>query len=95
MGIFTESRETLSESMEDTLKILLISTNGRYSEEVGILNRFLLEKIDFTMSDSTAHNLKVIEKVGEDLDVDKVPSTILCNVHPLMMFQGKAKCFAK
>ena len=70
--------------MEDTLKIRSISTNGKYSE------RDLLEKIDFTMSDSTALNLKLIEKVCEDFDVDKVPSSILCNVHHLMMFQSMA-----
>ena len=43
------------------------------------------------MSDSTSHNLKVIEKICESLDVDDVPSTLLCNVHPLMLFQRKIK----
>ena len=45
------------------------------------------------MTDSTAHNIVVIEKVCKDLEVENVPKTLLCNVHPLMMFQGKLKEF--
>ena len=51
----------------------------------------ILQKVSFWMSDSTCHNLKVIEKVCDNLEVEDVPSTILCNVHPLMMFQTKVK----
>ena len=36
-----------------------------------------------------SHNLGVIEKVAEELEVDTVPKTILCNAHPLLLFQGK------
>ena len=43
------------------------------------------------MTDSTAHNLKVIRQVAEELNVDLIPKTLLCSVHPLMMFQGKIK----
>ena len=45
------------------------------------------------MTDSTAHNIVVIEKVCKDLEVENVPKTLWCNVHPLMMFQGKLKEF--
>ena len=84
-GISTETRDSLSDLMKDTVRILSISTRNKYSEQE------ILRKVNFVMTDSTSHNLKVIEKVCEDLSVDKVPSTLLCNVHPLMMFQNKIK----
>ena len=43
------------------------------------------------MIGNTAHNLRVIEQVAEEIHVDHIPKTLLCNVHPLMMFQGKTK----
>ena len=47
------------------------------------------------MSDSTAHNLKVMEKVCEDEGVENDPIVLLCNIHPLMMFQRKIKEFCQ
>ena len=41
------------------------------------------------MTDSTSHNLNVISQVAEELQAESFPSTLLCNVHPLIMFQGK------
>ena len=89
LGIFTESRESLADLMKDTMKMMTAASANKYSE------KDLVEKIGFVMSDSTSHNLKVIEKVCEDLEVEDVPSTILCNVHPLMMFQGKIKALCQ
>ena len=43
------------------------------------------------MTDSTAHNLQVIGPVVEVLNVDHIPKTLLFNVHPLVIFQGKIK----
>ena len=43
------------------------------------------------MIGNTAHNLRVIGQVAEEIHVDHIPKTLLCNVHPLMMFQGKIK----
>ena len=45
------------------------------------------------MTDSTAHNVGVIDKVCKELDIEEAdtPKTLLCNVHPLMMFQKKLK----
>ena len=44
------------------------------------------------MTGSTAHNLKVIGQVAEELiNVDHILKTLLYNVHPLMMFQRKIK----
>ena len=42
------------------------------------------------MTDSTAHNMNVFEQVCEELDIEK-PSILLCNIHPIMMFQNKIK----
>ena len=40
---------------------------------------------------STVDNWTVRGEVGEELYVDHIPKTLLCNAHPLMMFQGKIK----
>ena len=42
------------------------------------------------MTDSTSHKLEVIGLVAE-LEVEHIPKTLLFNLHPLMMFQGKLK----
>ena len=39
------------------------------------------------MTDSTAHNMGVIDEVCSDLGSDTKPTSLVCNVHPLMMFQ--------
>ena len=72
----TESRETLKKLEINTLKILSAASD-------------ILEKILFVMTDSTSHNLNVIEMVCEELEVESVPKTLLCNAHPLMLFQHK------
>ena len=33
--------------------------------------------------------VNVIEMVCEELEVESVPKTLLCNAHPLMLFQHK------
>ena len=43
------------------------------------------------MTDSSSHDLEVMGLMAEELQVEHVPKTLLCNVHPLMMFQGKMK----
>ena len=87
MSIVTESRESIADLEITTLKILSASSGYKYTE------KDILSKIKFHMADSTAHNLKVIEKVCEEVGVDDVPKTLLCNVHPLMLFQSKIKEF--
>ena len=84
-GIFTEKRETLADLVKCTIQILSAASTYKYSTSD------ILKKITFAMSDSTAHNLKVMEKVCEDEDVEKNPLVFLCNIHPLMMFQRKIK----
>ena len=66
-------------------EILSASCRHEYSEKE------ILQHIKFSMTDSTSHNLNVIDLVAEELRAESVPSTLLCNVHPLMMFQGKIK----
>ena len=85
LGVCTESRETLAELGRTVLDMMAASTNNRYS------SADIMKKIKFCMTDSTSHNLKVIEKICESLEVDDVPNTLLCNVHPLMLFQRKIK----
>ena len=53
----------------------------------------LWEKIDFVMTDGTAHNLEVDEKVAEHLGSEHVPEHLLCQVHPALMFSRKLQSF--
>ena len=86
-GIFTESRESLKELELTTLEILSACSGYAYSKSD------IMKKISFVMTDSTEHNIGVIEKLCEELNIDasEIPSTLLCNIHPLMMFQDKIK----
>lgn len=85
LGIFTESKSSMSELEIATVKILSASVGYKYSEKE------ILEKIDFVMTDSAAHNIGIMQKVTEEFECNEIPSTIICNIHPLMMYQGKMK----
>ena len=85
MPIFTESRATLADLEKTTLKILSHATGNKYSPAE------ILERIDFVMTDSTLHNIGVIDEVCNELDVESVPMSLVCNVHPALMMQGKVK----
>ena len=85
LPVFTESKETLKELEILTLEILSAASGGQYSE------RDILERIDFVMTDSTAHNLGVMEEVGNEVGSESIPESLVCNVHPTMMFQRKVK----
>ena len=86
MSIFTKSKTTLKEMQVMTFKILAVSTGWKYTEKE------LVEKIEFVMTDSTSHNLGVIEEVCAELQTDSVPDSFLvCHVHPMMMFQRNIK----
>ena len=65
--------------------MLAAATGWRYTDTD------IVEKIDFVMTDSTAHNLGVIEQVCEELEVETIPDSLVCHVHPMMMFQRKVK----
>lgn len=66
-----------------TMEMLSAATLHQYSKED------ILRKIKFVMTDSTSHNLEVIENVCKELEVEETPGTLLCNIHLLMMFQSK------
>ena len=51
----------------------------------------LVNKIDFVMTDSTAHNLGVIEDVCSVLQIENIPDSLVCHMHSMMMFQRKVK----
>ena len=42
------------------------------------------------MKDSTAHNLGLIKDVCAEPETERVPDSLICNVHP-MMFQRNVK----
>ena len=83
LSIFSESRESLAELEKVTLKMLLAATGCKYSE------KDILERITFVMTDSTAHNHNVIQDVCAEFETENTPQSLLCNVHPLMLFQHK------
>ena len=78
LSISSETRNNLADLKLTILQLL--SVTGGVSVEA------LWERIDFTMGDSTAHNLGVEEIVAEKLESEHVPGQLLCQVHPCMMF---------
>ena len=85
LRIFSESRATLKELELMNFQMLSAATGCKFSE------KDLVEKIDFVITDSTSHNLGVIEDVCEDLNIDSVPCSLVCHIHPTMMFQRVVK----
>ena len=71
--------------IQTTLEILSAATGCVYTESQ------IMAKIDFVMTDSTSHNVGVIEMVCEEVQSEYVPSFLVCNIHPLMMMQCKVK----
>ena len=68
-----------------TYKMLSATSGLKYTEKE------IVERIDFVITDSTEHNLGVIESVCAELETESVPDSLVCHVHPLMMFQRKGK----
>ena len=81
-GIFTEGHESLKDLEICTLKIPSASCCHEYSEKE------ILQHIKLVISDSTSLNLNVIDQVAEELGAEGVPSTLSCNVHPLLYDKG-------
>ena len=57
LSILTETRESLEELEVMTMRMLTASVGYKYTEKE------LLERIDFVMTDSTSHNLTVMENM--------------------------------
>ena len=75
------AKETRENSANLKLTILsILATCG------GVTRQVLWSKVDFLMTDSVSHNKGVVEIVTEALEVDHLPSHLLCNVHPSLMF---------
>ena len=51
----------------------------------------IMVKIDFVMTDSASHNLGAIQMVCEEVEYEYVLSSLVCNIHPVMMMQRKGK----
>ena len=85
MGVFTEKSDTLADLVKCTTQILPAASGYKYS------HADILQNIDFVMSDSTAHNLDVMQKVCDNEGIESAPISVLCNVNPLMLFQRKIK----
>lgn len=63
---------------------MLSSTTGQRCSKPDILH-----KISFVITDSTSHNLKVIEGVCEELEVQKALEIMLCNIQLLVSRQNQ------
>ena len=84
LSLSAETRENLSQ-LKLTILAILSAVSGVSSEE-------LWRRIDFTMTDSTIHNMKVDEMVSSALGTDHTPAHLLCQVHPACMF---TRCLQK
>ena len=78
LPIARETRENLADLKLTILSIL--ATCG------GVSSQSLWSKVDFVMTDSVSHNRGVEEIMSKALEVDHLPSHLLCNVHPSLMF---------
>ena len=85
LNILTESRASLKELQLMVYKMLAAATAWKFNES-DFVNR-----INFVMTDSTAHNFGVIEHVFSELQIEILPDSLVCHVHPMMMFQRKVK----
>ena len=83
----SETRENLCQ-MKLTILAILSTVSGVSSEEIW-------KRIDFTMTDSTTHNMQVDDRVAEALGTDHVPSHLLCQVHPACMFTRQLQKLCK
>ena len=83
LSLASETRENLAQ-LKLTVLAILSTVSGINSEDIW-------RRIDFTMTDSTSHNMLVDDKVAEC----RVPSHLLCQVHPACMFTRKLQNLAK
>ena len=77
MSIASESKTNLAELKLSTLQIL--------SAASGVDANVLFERIEFFISDQTAHNIDVELLVAKGLGTEKVPNQLFCNVHPCLI----------
>ena len=87
LALASETRQNLTQ-LKLTLLAILSAVSGVSSEEIW-------QQIDFTMTDSTSHNMLVDDMVAEALETDHVPSHLICQVHPACMFNLKLEQLCK
>ena len=75
--IFAETKKSLVELIQTTIEILSAATECMHTESQ------IMAKIDFVMTDSTSHNLGVIEMVGEEVESEYVPSSLVFKIFTL------------
>lgn len=87
LGVFSVSKEILKDLLKSSISpdILFTAINYNYKPNK------IFKRILFVMFDSTAPTSSMVEEVCKDLNVEEVPGSLLCNVHPLMMFDWKIK----
>ena len=78
LSVASESKDNLADLKLTTLNILQAAS--------GVDKNVLFEKIDFVITDQTAHNFGVEDILAEQLNSEKVPAHLFCNVHPSLMF---------
>ena len=81
-SIFTKTHKSLEELELMTLRMLIAACSYRNTEKQ------LLEHMDVFITDHTSHNLTVTDNVCDRFEAE-APKALLCNVHPLTMFQPK------
>ena len=84
-GMFSESNET-SENLQIAMFDILFAASNYNNKPDEIFKR-----ISFAMSDSAAHSLGLVEEVYKNLNIKEVPGSLLCNIHPLMVFDREMK----
>lgn len=78
MPIASETRKNLADLKMTILNILSVCGN--------VPADTLWSKVDFVMTDGTGHNLEVEKMVAESLGSEHVPGHLLCQVHPVNLF---------
>ncbi len=78
LPISAETRSNLADLKLAVLEIMEAAS--------GVSSKELFEKIDFVMTDQTAHNFQTDEIVSQHLETEHVPDHLFCNVHPTLMF---------
>ena len=78
LQISSETRTNLAELKLTILSLLALCGDVPREE--------IWKRIDFCMTDSTAHNFGVDDIVAGKLNVEHTPSHLLCQTHPSLMF---------
>ena len=90
--VFTLPPLPVCTETETTLKDLIIVTTMLSAAPNNKCNpNRIFSKVNFVMTDSTAHNLGVVVLVAKDLENPTCSPTLLCNGHLFRIMQSKIK----